>query len=165
MRQCIAGQHWRWDDVDFSMLRPPTPVAVHGNDAGCVLLGGGTGGRLLLPADTSSKVEADIARAVPPGPPLVLVAPHHGSKTSSSPAYLRALHPLLAIASTGYLNGYHHPAPEVVARYADLGIPLLNTPDTGAVRIGFPADAPPRVRSEERLRQARYWREHGTASR
>jgi competence protein ComEC len=165
MRQCIAGQHWRWDDVDFSMLRPPTPVAVHGNDAGCVLLVGGTGGRLLLPADTSSKVEADIARAVPPGPPLVLVAPHHGSKTSSSPAYLRALHPLLAIASTGYLNGYHHPAPEVVARYADLGIPLLNTPDTGAVRIGFPADAPPRVRSEERLRQARYWREHGTASR
>ncbi|WIG55431.1 MAG: DNA internalization-related competence protein ComEC/Rec2 [Rhodanobacteraceae bacterium] len=165
MRQCDAGQHWRWDGVDFRMLRPPAPVTVQGNDAGCVLLVSGPRGRLLLPADTSSKVESDVARAVPPGPPLVLVAPHHGSKTSSSLAYLQALHPQLAIASTGYLNGYHHPAPEVAARYADLGIPLLNTPDTGAVRIAFPVDAPPRIVSEERERQARYWREHGTASR
>jgi competence protein ComEC len=165
MRQCDAGQHWRWDGVDFRMLRPPAPVTVQGNDAGCVLLVGGADGRLLLPADTSSKVEPDIARAVPAGPPLVLVAPHHGSKTSSSVNYLRALHPQLAIASTGYLNGYHHPAPEVVARYAALGIPLLDTPATGAVRVAFPADAPPRVLSEARLRQARYWREHGTASR
>jgi competence protein ComEC len=165
MRQCDAGQHWRWDGVDFRVLRPPAPVTVQGNDAGCVVLVSGAGGRLLLPADTSSKVEPGITRAIPPGPPLVLVAPHHGSKTSSSFAYLQALHPQLAIASTGYLNGYHHPAPEVIARYADLDIPLLNTPDTGAVRIAFPADGPPRVFSEERIRQSRYWREHGTGSR
>ena len=165
MRQCDAGQHWRWDGVDFRMLRPPAPATVQGNDAGCVLLVSGGSGRLLLPADTSSEVESDIARAVPPGPPLVLVAPHHGSKTSSSLAYLQALHPQLAIASTGYLNGYHHPAPEVITRYADLDIPLLNTPDTGAVRVAFPIDMLPRVLSEERIRQARYWREHGTASR
>ncbi|HXE67413.1 MAG TPA: DNA internalization-related competence protein ComEC/Rec2 [Rhodanobacteraceae bacterium] len=165
MRQCDAGQHWRWDGVDFHMLSPSAPVRVQGNDAGCVLLVSGASGRLLLPADTSSRVEPDIARAVPPGAPLVLVVPHHGSKTSSSIEYLHALYPQLAIASTGYLNGYHHPAPEVVARYAGLGIPLLNTPDTGAVRIEFPASAPPRVLSEERSRQARYWREHGTASR
>ncbi|MDE2498017.1 MAG: DNA internalization-related competence protein ComEC/Rec2, partial [Xanthomonadaceae bacterium] len=161
MRQCDAGQHWRWDDVDFRMLRPPAPVTIRGNDAGCVLLVSGGGGRLLLPADTSSKVEPDIARAIPPGPPLVLVAPHHGSKTSSGIAYLQALHPQLAIASTGYMNGYHHPAPEIAARYAALGIPLFNTPDTGAVRVAFPADTPPRIMSGERQRQARYWREHG----
>lgn len=165
MRQCDAGQHWRWDGVDFRMLRPSTPVTVQGNDAGCVLLLSGGSGRLLLPADTSSKGEPDIARAVPPGPPLVLLVPHHGSKTSSSLEYLQALHPQLAIASTGYLNGYHHPAPEVVARYAGLGIPLLDTPETGAVRIVFPVDAPPSILSEERIRQSRYWREHGTASR
>lgn len=165
MRQCDAGQHWSWDGVAFRMLRPPAPVTIHGNDAGCVLLVSAGGGRLLLPADTSSKVEPDIARAVPPGPPLVLIVPHHGSKTSSSRGYLEALHPQLAIASSGYLNGYHHPAPEVVARYRALGIPLLDTPDTGAVRLVFPAVAPPRVVSRERLRQSRYWREHGTASR
>ncbi|MGH8147255.1 MAG: DNA internalization-related competence protein ComEC/Rec2 [Rhodanobacteraceae bacterium] len=160
MQQCHAGQEWRWDDVDFRMLRPPAPVVVHGNDAGCVLLVTGGGGRLLLPADTSSKVEHDIAHHVPPGPPLVLVAPHHGSKTSSSRAYLEALQPRFAIASTGYLNGYHHPAMVVVERYHALGIPMLNTPVTGAVRMAFPAQAPPRIISEERLRQAHYWREH-----
>jgi competence protein ComEC len=159
MRQCHAGQHWQWDGVAFRMLRPPAPVAIDGNDAGCVLLVSGKDGRLLLPADTSSKVEPDIARAVPPGPPLVLVVPHHGSKTSSSRAYLEALAPRFAIASTGYLNGYHHPAPVVAARYAKLGIPLLNTPATGAVRIAFPANAPPRILSEARIRQAHYWRE------
>jgi len=160
MRQCHAGRHWQWDGVEFRILRPPAPVTIDGNDAGCVLLVSGAGGRLLLPADTSSQVEPDIARAVPPGPPLVLVVPHHGSKTSSSRAYLEALRPRFAIASTGYLNGYHHPAPVVVTRYAQLGIPLLNTPQTGAVRIAFPADAPPRILAEERLRQAHYWREH-----
>jgi competence protein ComEC len=159
MRQCHAGRHWRWDGVDFRILRPPAPVTIEGNDAGCVLLVSGEGGRLLLPADTSSRVEPEIARAVAQGPPLVLVVPHHGSKTSSSRAYLQALQPRFAVASTGYLNGYHHPAPVVTARYADLGIPLLDTPATGAVRIAFPAHAPPRILSEERLRQAHYWRE------
>lgn len=160
MRQCHAGEQWQWDGVDFRVVHPQVPVvAKHDNDAGCVLLVSGAGGRLLLPADTSSRVEPGIAAAVPDGLPLVLIAPHHGSKTSSSGAYLEALRPRLAIASTGYLNGYHHPAPAVVARYAELGIPLLNTPDTGAVRIAFPADAVPRVTSEERSRQARYWRE------
>lgn len=160
MRQCHAGEHWRWDGVDFKVLQPPAPVTRHGNDAGCVVLVTGRDGRLLLPADTSSKVEPDIAARVSSGPPLVLIVPHHGSKTSSSRAYLEALRPILAIASTGYLNGYHHPAAEVVARYRTLGIPVLNTPDTGAVRIAFPANAPPRILAEERLRQAHYWREH-----
>ncbi|HKZ09816.1 MAG TPA: DNA internalization-related competence protein ComEC/Rec2 [Rhodanobacteraceae bacterium] len=162
MRQCHAGQQWQWDGVVFRVLRPPPPVTVKGNDAGCVLLVAGTDGRLLLPADTSSKVEADIAHAVPAGPPLVLVAPHHGSKTSSSGNYLRALHPILAIASTGYLNAFHHPAAEVVARYNAFGIPLLNTPATGAVRVGFPVAAAPRILAEERRRQAHYWRETGS---
>lgn len=159
MQQCLAGQRWEWDGVDFRMLSPPSPVSARDNDAGCVLLVTGRGGRLLLPADTTSRIEPDIARAVPSGPPLVLVAPHHGSKTSSSRGYLEALQPSFAIASTGYLNGYHHPAPLVVDRYASLGIPLLNTPDTGAVRLDFPVDGPPLVLAEERVRQTRYWRE------
>jgi competence protein ComEC len=159
LQQCEAGQHWNWDGVDFRVLSPVAPVRVHGNDAGCVLLVGGAGGRLLLPADTTAKVESAIAASVPVGAPLVLVAPHHGSKTSSSADYLRALHPLFAIASAGYRNRFGHPAAAVLARYRQLGIPLSATFDTGAVRIAFPADAPPRIVSEERVRQDRYWRE------
>lgn len=160
LKQCVAGQHWRWDGVDFRMLSPVTPVLVHGNDAGCVLLVSGADGRLLLPADTSAVVEPRIAVAVGRGGPLVLVVPHHGSKTSSSETYLRALQPRFAIASAGYRNRFGHPAPLIVARYRQLRIPLLATFDTGAVRIAFLPAAPPRIISQERTRQSRYWREH-----
>ncbi|MGN6729243.1 MAG: DNA internalization-related competence protein ComEC/Rec2 [Rhodanobacteraceae bacterium] len=165
LRQCEAGQHWTWDGVDFRVLSPKPPVQVRGNDAGCVLLVSGAGGELLLPADTTAKVEPAIAEAVVASagvhdPPRVLVVPHHGSKTSSSEDYLRALHPRFAIASAGYRNRFRHPAAVIVARYEQLGIPLSTTADTGAVRIAFPADAPPRIVSEERSKQARYWREH-----
>ncbi|MGH8114551.1 MAG: ComEC/Rec2 family competence protein [Rhodanobacteraceae bacterium] len=106
MRQCHAGRHWQWDGVDFRIVHPHVPVtATHDNDASCVLLVSGSGGRLLLPADTSARVEPEIAAAIPAGPPLVLIAPHHGSKTSSSRTYLEALQPRLAIASNGYLDG------------------------------------------------------------
>ncbi|HET6913014.1 MAG TPA: DNA internalization-related competence protein ComEC/Rec2 [Rhodanobacteraceae bacterium] len=165
LKQCEAGQHWNWDGVDFRVLSPPAPVHVHGNDAGCVLLVSGTGGRLLLPADTTAKVEPAIAEAVLASsnlrdPPLVLVVPHHGSKTSSSEDYLRALRPRFAIASAGYRNRFGHPANVVVARYEQLGIPLSSTFDTGAVRIAFGANESPRIVSEERIEQRRYWREH-----
>ncbi len=158
LKQCLTGQHWQWDGVTFRILSPPGQGS--GNDEGCVLLVTGEGGRLLLPADTTSKVERAIAKAVPAGAPLVLVVPHHGSKSSSSEDYLRALHPQLAVASAGYRNHFGHPAPVVVARYRALDIPLLATFDTGAVRIAFPAGTPPRLVSEERSQQARYWREH-----
>src|SRR6185312_17380610 len=109
---------------------------------------------------TTAKVEPAIAAVVANAgsrdPPLVLVVPHHGSKTSSSENYLRALHPQFAIASAGYRNRFRHPAAVVVARYRQLDIPLSTTADTGAVRIAFPADAPPRIVSEERSKQTRY---------
>lgn len=165
LRQCESGQRWHWDGVEFRVLSPLAPVHVHGNDAGCVLLVTGAAGELLLPADTSANVEPAIAGAIAAssgaqGAPLVLVVPHHGSKTSSSEDYLRALHPRFAIASAGYRNRFHHPAAAVVARYKQLGIPLSTTAETGAVRIAFPAAAQPRIVSEERIRQQRYWREH-----
>jgi competence protein ComEC len=89
----------------------------------------------------------------------VFVVPLLGTITSSCIDYVRAVRPVLAIVSTGYLNAYHHPAAEVVARYDALGIPLLNTPSTGAVRIGFPVSAAPRIVAEGRRRRAHYWRE------
>ncbi len=158
LEQCIAGQHWQWNGVTFRILSPQR--AGSGNDAGCVLLVTSESGRLLMPADTTSRIEPSIANAVSAGAPLVLIAPHHGSKTSSSKEYLRALHPQLAVASAGYRNRFGHPAPLVVARYRALGIPLLATFDTGAVRIAFARGASPQLVSEERIEQARYWREH-----
>lgn len=161
MQPCRSGQHWSWDGVSVRVLSPAGEGGQtrRGNDRSCVLLVTGQGGRLLLTGDISDRIEPSVARAVGPGAPLVLLVPHHGSKTSSSPAFIEALHPGLAIVSAGWLNRFGHPAASVVARYVGAGVPLLDTATAGAVRVRFPPDAPPWVGDRWRWRDRRYWRE------
>ncbi|MDB5999749.1 MAG: putative transporter uptake transrane protein [Rhizobacter sp.] len=64
----------------------------------------------------------------------VLIAPHHGSRTSSTAAFLDAVHPRVAVFQAGYLNRFGHPAPDVVQRYLDRGIETLSSPTCGAWR-------------------------------
>ena len=70
----------------------------------------------------------------------LLLAPHHGSKTSSTPEFLAAVQPELVLIQAGYRNRYGHPAAEVVARYQALGesyvdakrLEMIDTPHCGA---------------------------------
>lgn len=156
---CRIGQQWQWDGVSLRVINPPPGASGSDNDASCVLLVTGTGGRVLLTGDISSRIEPSVAQAVQSGPPLVLLVPHHGSKTSSGDSFIDTLDPQLAIASAGWLNRYHHPAEQVVKRYADAGVRFLQTATSGAVEVRFPAHAPPHVAAQWRLRQDRYWRE------
>jgi competence protein ComEC len=89
----------------------------------------------------------------------VLVVPHHGSRSSSSAAFLAALRPAIAVVSAGWRNRFHHPARKVVARYAVAGLALANTANEGALHLAFPVDAAPRIDARERVVQRRYWRE------
>jgi competence protein ComEC len=66
-----------------------------------------------------------------------LMAPHHGSKTSSTPVFLEFIDPNWAFAQTGYKNRYRHPSEVVIARYESLGLNLLNTSYTGALYWKF----------------------------
>lgn len=162
--QCRAGQNWRWDQVTLSVLNPAAEALggaqkASDNDRSCVLLIEGPSGRLLLTGDISSHVEPQVAAAIEAGPRLVLVAPHHGSKSSSSEGFLAALHPAFALVSAGWHNRFGHPSPLIVQRYARAGVTLSNTADSGALQVEFPATAPPRLSSKERQRQRRYWRE------
>src|SRR5699024_10641576 len=109
--------------------------------------------------DISGHVEPDLAPALGKGPPLVLLVPHHGSKSSSSTAFIDALAPRLAVNAAGWLNRYHHPAEAVVQRYADAGVPFFNTATSGAMEIVFPADRPPWLKTRWRAHENRYWRE------
>jgi len=159
---CAAGQTWTWDEVEFRVLSPVRngdTESAHGNDLSCVVLVSGRGGRLLLSGDISSAVEPAVANEAGAGAPLVLVVPHHGSRTSSSEAFLDALAPMLAVVSAGWRNRFHHPDPRIVARYAEADIPLENTASDGAVTLHFPADAHPLLAARERERRRRYWRE------
>lgn len=161
MRPCHTGQHWQWDGVSLRVINPikGRPHSSRDNDDSCVLLVTGRGGRALLTGDISSHIEPAVARATGKGPPLVLLVPHHGSKSSSSASFIAALKPRLAVASAGWLNRYHHPAKVVVQRYADAGVPFFNTATSGAVEVVFPASSPPHVALRWRLHENRYWRE------
>jgi competence protein ComEC len=159
MRQCVAGQSWQWDGVHFRVLSPAEGYGDQDNDSSCVLLVEGRSGRLLLTGDISSKVEPQVAAALDPGARPVLLVPHHGSKTSSSMAFIVAVQPPLALVSAGWRNRFGHPKLEVLARYADAGVPVSNTAVEGAIPLDFPADAPARREPGWRWRQPRYWRE------
>jgi competence protein ComEC len=160
VEQCLAGQQWEWDQVRFRVLSPSgTGTSATKNDRSCVLLVEGRGGRLLLTGDIASGVEVRVAAALGPGPAPVVQMPHHGSKTSSSPAFIAAAKPGLAVVSAGWRNRFGHPRPDVLQRYAQAGVPVLNTAVAGAVQIDFPAAAPSFVAARWRLRERRYWRE------
>ncbi|MGH7924460.1 MAG: ComEC/Rec2 family competence protein, partial [Candidatus Binatus sp.] len=65
----------------------------------------------------------------------ILKVPHHGSATSSTPAFIAAVHPGAAVISDGYLNNFHFPAPAVVERYVDAGAILMRIDLDGAVTV------------------------------
>lgn len=156
---CEAGESWTWDGVRLSLIQPSAGSGSSGNDRSCVLLIEGGGGALVLAGDISAKVEARLLDRFPLASPTVLLASHHGSRTSSSERFIAAARPSLALVSAGWRNRFGHPHPIVVARYAAAGVLLLNTADTGAVRVDFPADAEPYVAARWRQVRRRYWRE------
>ena len=157
--QCRAGQRWTWDGVEFRVLHPSRGWDSPDNDGSCVLLVQGEGGRMLLTGDVSASVERLLADEMEAGPPLVLVVPHHGSKTASSEYFLRRIEPRMALVSSGWRNRYGHPATDVTARYAALRVPLLDTATSGAIGIDFPRSGPPELRWRWRMASRRYWRE------
>jgi competence protein ComEC len=90
---------------------------------------------VLLTGDIGRAVEPDVAAATPPARLRIVKIPHHGSLSSSTPAFLAALHPLIAIASAGRANHFGHPVPEVLDRYRAIGAEVFRTDQDGAVTV------------------------------
>ncbi|HEX7636870.1 MAG TPA: ComEC/Rec2 family competence protein, partial [Burkholderiaceae bacterium] len=141
--RCAAGQGWRWDGVDFLFLHPWPPdyrPDAKTNALSCVLRVSDAAGRsALLTGDIEAPQEAALvawaARAGGPANPLhadVLLAPHHGSRTSSTDAFLAAVAPRTVVIQVGYRSRYGHPAPQVVARYRAHGLAVVRTDRCGA---------------------------------
>jgi competence protein ComEC len=85
----------------------------------------------------------------------VLVAPHHGSQTSSTPRFIAAVQPAWVIFPVGYRNRFRHPSPEVVERYRGSGAQLLRTDEGGAISLRLSAAGI--EAGSYRARHARYW--------
>ena len=93
---------------------------------------------LLLAGDIEATQEDELVNSVAPQlAATVLLAPHHGSGTSSTTPFLQAVQPQMAIFQVGYLNRYHHPKNEVLQRYRDFGIKPLRTDTRGAITLQF----------------------------
>jgi competence protein ComEC len=138
--RCEAGQSWQWDGVRFEVLQPP-PTAydtkLKSNAMSCVLkVASEASGSALLAGDIEREQEARLVsgQAAALKSDLLLV-PHHGSKTSSTPRFLDAVQPRAAVFQAGYRNRFGHPAPEVLARYEARGIATALSASCGAWRF------------------------------
>jgi competence protein ComEC len=146
--RCAAGQRWDWDGVHFEVLHPAAEdyaLALRSNAMSCVLrvqgATPGDGGSALLTGDIEREQEIRLLRERPEAlRSTVLIVPHHGSKTSSTAAFLDAVRPRIAVFQAGYRNRFGHPAPEVMQRYRERDIALAITPECGAWL--WPANAP-----------------------
>jgi len=134
-RRCVAGQHWEWDGVQFDILHPQAgdyDAAAKPNALSCVLRIANGVQTALLVGDIEQPQEARLVAAGGSLKSDVLLLPHHGSKTSSSPAFLDAVAPRIAVVQAGYRNRFGHPAPSVLARLHERGIVAVDSPHCGA---------------------------------
>ena len=160
--RCVAGQNWEWDEVRFEVLHPSEAAyrdaGAKTNDLSCVIRVQDRHGVALLSGDIEARSERELlARAPQALRADVLLVPHHGSKTSSTPAFIEAVSPRIAVLTLGYRNRFGHPKDEVVARYRDLGTKIWRTDLEGAIELRFSPEGP--QAQGYRARERRYWRE------
>jgi len=140
-RPCEAGVEWHGEEASWAFLSPPPgDVAADANNRSCVLLVTLGQRRVLITGDAGADRERAFVEALEDGPLGsrrldVLVAGHHGSTTSSSPALVAATRPVEVVFSSGRGNPFGHPAPMIVQRFIEAGSRVWNTAYDGAVRI------------------------------
>ncbi|NBV15095.1 DNA internalization-related competence protein ComEC/Rec2 [Janthinobacterium sp.] len=159
---CMAGQRWTWEGVHFAMLHPlpasHMDISLTPNARSCTVKITAGKHAILLAGDIEAAQEAQLLARSAEGELAadVLLAPHHGSGTSSTPAFLAAVHPALAIFQVGHRNRYKHPKAQVYARYGEMGITRLRTDVAGAVVLAFGDDIDVTL---YRASRPRYWHE------
>jgi competence protein ComEC len=122
--QCKSGQSWVWDEVKFSIISPQIDNFISDNDNSCVLQIQAKQQSALITGDIEAMVESWLVNTY--GDKLkadILVAPHHGSQTSSTLAFLKAVEPKSIVIPAGYRNQFGHPHEDVLLRYQRLNIP------------------------------------------
>ncbi|MDO8351248.1 MAG: DNA internalization-related competence protein ComEC/Rec2 [Gallionella sp.] len=157
-RRCREGDRWNWDGVQFEILHPGqnNRAKPHDNEQSCVLRISAGNQHILLTGDIGKHSEQRLLRDhADQLAASLLVAPHHGSASSSNIAFVAAVLPDYAVFTAGYRNRFGHPKPEVLQRYADSGAQLLRSDRDGAILVEMNA----RELTVERYRKThhRYW--------
>jgi competence protein ComEC len=157
---CRAGARWEWDGVRFALLHPTAGSYddpwIKANSRSCVLRVETRHGAVLLTGDIEEHDERTLVAGDNALEAATLLVPHHGSGTSSSPAFLRAVRPAHAVFAVGYRNRFGHPKQEVLERYANAGASISRTDRDGAVTVKL-ADGGTSI-ARHREENPRYWR-------
>jgi competence protein ComEC len=157
LQPCLAGQRWTWDGIDFEYLHPtPESLAAGGkpNAASCVLRIANGRHAALLTGDIEQPQEHGLLARGGLAPVDVLLVPHHGSKTSSSAAFLDVVRPRWALVQAGWRNRFGHPAPAVVGRYLERQATVVQSARCGAAL--WSSARPGEVRCQREAAR-RYW--------
>jgi competence protein ComEC len=155
---CAEIDSWHWDGVAFEILHPKPGRSWRGNDASCALRVSNAAGSILLPGDIQKGAERYlVAQRRELLDSDVVVAPHHGSNTSSSAGFVAAVTPRYALISTGYGNRHGFPKEQVVRRWHGVGAEVISTAESGAVEIRLQNDGTISAPRRYRLLHRRYW--------
>ena len=157
---CRKGQSWVWDGVVFEIIHPPSESnsRIRGNNASCVLKVTAQDHSLLLTADIEkASEELLLAQEREKLGASVLLVPHHGSLTSSSDAFVAAVHPRIAVVTSGYRNRFGLPKQEILDKYLAVCARVFDTARTGALTLGFTPGREPEVRYLHRRDEKRFW--------
>ena len=134
--QLQRGDRSLIDGVEIAVLHPPLPDWERQdvrNEDSVVIEVRWRNVSFVFTGDIGRESEPDVARLVAPARMRVVKVPHHGSTTSSTDAFVRALAPDVALVSAGRSNNFGHPSPVVLRRYAEIGTKVFRTDQDGAI--------------------------------
>lgn len=153
-KTCLRGETWQWDGVTFQFLYPTPDYLGLDNNSSCVLKISQGDRSLLLTGDIEKPAEKVLLEHPTELKATLLISPHHGSSTSSTPEFLAAVHPAWIFFPTGYLNRFGFPKPEVVVRSRAEGARLYDTAQDGAIFLDSQEGHPVKVTT---FRQGRHF--------
>jgi competence protein ComEC len=156
VKECRNGRSWDWDGVQFEILHPGINSKLTGNDRSCVLRVSVGEQAILFTGDIEAKAEkAILQRDKSKISSTILIAPHHGSRSSSSHAFIEAVGPELVLFPVGYRNRFGFPKQDIINRYRERNVKIMTTAQDGAIEIGIGADT--LIIKRQRRVAKRFW--------
>lgn len=157
-RRCRQGRSWLWDGVRFTFVHPEDAYTSRSdNDGSCVLEVAIGEHRLLLTGDIEAAAERHLLHSGVLAPVDLVTVPHHGSRTSSTAAFVETVDASVALVSAGYDNRWGFPKADVVARWQASGAKVLNTATSGAIEYRVCPDTGLVLQRENREHNREYW--------
>lgn len=154
-RRC-AGQQWSVDGIQFQILHPDNGNYSR-NKSSCVLRIDTGKVSVLLPGDIERPVELALLERFPNLQADILIAPHHGSNSSSTSAFIKTLKPDYVVLSAGYQNRFGHPSAVISQRYKRAGVRAFVTANSGAITFSISGKTGQILVTRQRQQHQRFW--------